>query len=330
MRPFSTVLTAAAVAVFGVILASSSPEISGDGERAREESEAAISAAGVDRSPPPRYSFFASPAGLRLPSAPLPTEALGPVRAWNPQEPQEPGGARNSQDPDGVSPLPEVREFFFTRAAYTGYRGRGGWGRRPSWAIDYPEADHHFMTVLKRLTNLDGYDWDNAIRLEDPELRRFPFLYALEVGYMDLTEPEVRGLRDYLDAGGFLVIDDFWGMREWDNFVYNMSRVLPGREIEDLSLDHPLFNVFYDITEVRQTPAIGRGVNGRPTWESPDSKVPMVKGIHDDDGRLMVVINWNTDLGDAWEHAENPFYPLEYSTYAYQVGVNMVVYGMSH
>ncbi|MBT8336602.1 MAG: DUF4159 domain-containing protein [Gemmatimonadetes bacterium] len=252
------------------------------------------------------------------------------MRAWSPQEPQEPGGARSSQEPDGVSPLPEVREFFFTRAAYTGYRGRGGWGRRPSWAIDYPEADHHFMTVLKRLTNLDGYDWDNAIRLEDPELRRFPFLYALEVGYMDLTEPEVRGLRDYLDAGGFLVIDDFWGMREWDNFVYNMSRVLPGREIEDLSLDHPLFNVFYDITEVRQTPAIGRGVNGRPTWESPDSKVPMVKGIHDDDGRLMVVINWNTDLGDAWEHAENPFYPLEYSTYAYQVGVNMVVYGMSH
>ena len=308
MRPFPTVLAAAAVVLTGTILASSSPESSGDSERARE----------VRPTPqlPPSAEFFAAPAGLRLPQTP--PRGLGLPDPQNPQDPQ-------------LGPLPEVREFFFTRAAYSDFRGGWGWGRRgPAWATDYPKADRQFMVVLKRLTNLDGYDSDNAIRLDDPNLRRFPFLYALEVGYMDLTAPEVEGLRDYLDAGGFLVIDDFWGMREWENFEYNMARVLPGRAIEDLTLDHPLFNVFYDITEVRQTPAIGRGVNGRPTWERPDATVPMVKGIHDDEGRLMVVINWNTDLGDAWEHAENPFYPLEYSTYAYQVGVNMVVYGMSH
>jgi hypothetical protein len=250
-------------------------------------------------------AFFGAPAGLRLAD-------------------QVPG-------PD--TPFPEIREFFFTRVAYSGYGGGfgGGWGRRrQAWATDYPDADRHFMTVLKRLTNLDGYDYENVVQLNDDALRRFPFIYALEVGYMDLSEPEVRGLRNYLDAGGFLVIDDFWGLQEYENFEYQMARVLPGRSIVDIPLEHPLFNAFYDIAEVRQTPAIGRGVNGRPTWERTDAKIPMVKGIYDDHDRLMVVVNWNTDLGDAWEHAENPFYPLEYSTYAYQVGVNMVVYGMSH
>lgn len=247
-------------------------------------------------------AFFGAPAGLQL----------------------------TDQLPGPDSPFPEIREFFFTRVAYSGYGGGFGRGRRNSWSTDMPAADRHFMTVLKRLTNIDGYDYENVIQLHDPDVRRFPFLYALEVGYMDLSEPEVRGLRDYLNAGGFLVIDDFWGLQAFANFERQMARVLPGRPIVDIPLEHPLFNSFYDIEEVRQTPAIGRGVNGIPTWEQPDAKIPMVKGIYDDHDRLMVVINWNTDLGDAWEHAENPFYPLEYSTYAYQVGVNMVVYGLSH
>jgi hypothetical protein len=314
VRPFSTVLAAAAVVLPGAILALSSPSPKGDSARAPDAPSAA-------RTPAPAGpTFYSPPSGLRLPT-------------WDPAAAQQPMGAQGPatvQEPGSQSPLPEVREFFFTRAAYTGYRGGWGWGGRPTWATDYPKADRQFMVVLKRLTNLDAFDYENAIRLDDPGLRRFPFLYALEVGYMDLTEPEVRGLRSYLEAGGFLVIDDFWGGREWDNFYYNIQRVLPGREIIDIPMDHPLFSVFYDIEEVRQTPAIGRGVNGNPTWERPDAQVPLVRGILDDDGRLMVVINFNTDLGDAWEHAENPFYPLEYSTYAYQVGVNTVVYGMSH
>lgn len=221
-----------------------------------------------------------------------------------------------------------VHEFFFTRAIYSG--SRGGWGRRgQSWATDYPKADHQFMVVVKRLTNIDGYDYHNAVRLDDPNLRRFPFLYALEVGYMRLSSPEVEGLRNYLLAGGFLVIDDFWGTREWANFVHEIRRVLPGREIEELSVDHPLFDAFYHIEEIRQVPGFGRGIAGRPTFER-DGYTPHVYGIHDDDGRLMVVVNFNTDLGDAWEHAESPYYPLEYSTYAYEMGVNMIVYGLSH
>jgi Domain of unknown function (DUF4159) len=218
-------------------------------------------------------------------------------------------------------------EFFFTRAVYTNDR-QNWWGGPGSWAIDYPKADRQFLVVLRRLAKLDAYEWENAVRLDDPALRRFPFVYALEVGYMRLTQPEIHGLRSYLEAGGFLVIDDFWGTREWQNFEYQMSLVLPGRPIEDVPPDDDLFRTFYNIEEVLQVPNIRNGIAGWGTSEG-DGYVPYVKGIRDDDGRLMVVVNWNTDLGDAWEHAENPRYPLRYSTFAYEMGLNMIIYAMT-
>ncbi len=221
----------------------------------------------------------------------------------------------------------EWHEFYFTRAVYSSY-GRGWGGRSRSWAIDYPKSDRQFLTVLKRLTNLDAYDDENAIPLNDPQIRRFPFLYALEVGYMSMSQPEVEGLRDYLLAGGFLVIDDFWGSQEWAQFEFQMKLVFPERPIIDLDLDHTVFNTFYEIDEILQVPAYGRYYGGQ-TWER-DGYVPFVKGIEDDDGRLMVIINWNTDLGDAWEWAEQPDYPVPYSTFAFQMGVNMIVYAMTH
>jgi hypothetical protein len=242
---------------------------------------------------------------------------------------QRPRGLPDQQEVE--LPVPdEYREFYFTRAIYRDYATNSFWSRRqPSWAIDYPKADRQFLTVLKNLIDIDAYDRDNAVRLDDPRVRRYPFLYALEVGRMDMSDAEILGPRGYLEAGGFLVIDDFWGAREWANFEYQMSRVLPGFRIEELPMDHPIFNMVYDIEEIRQVPNVGNGTRGGPTWECRGC-YPRVFGIHDDAGRLMVVINWNTDLGDAWEWAENPYYPLEYSTFAYEMGVNMVVYGMSH
>ena len=221
------------------------------------------------------------------------------------------------------APPPDWHEFYFTRAAYSS--GGSFFRRRASWATDYPKADRQFLTVLKRLTNLDAYEGEHAVRLTDPELRRFPFLYGVEVGYMDMSPEEVSSLRSYLDAGGFLVIDDFWGTREWLQFEYQMRLVFPDRQIIDLELDHPVFNTYYEIDEILQVPAYGRF----RTYEQ-DGFVPYAKGIEDDTGRLMVMINWNTDLGDAWEWAEQPDYPLQFSTYAYQMGVNMIVYAMSH
>jgi hypothetical protein len=100
-------------------------------------------------------------------------------------------------------------------------------------------------------------------------------------------------------------------------------------EIVDMDITHPIFTTFYEIDEIIQVPNVGQGERGGPTSER-DGFIPQVKGIYDVNGRLMVIINWNTDLGDAWEWADNPRYPLKYSTYAYEMGVNFIVYAMSH
>jgi hypothetical protein len=224
-------------------------------------------------------------------------------------------------------------EFYFTRGAYSGGGGGFGYGYgRPRWATDYPEAEYYFTALVDRLIDMDVFTkagGRNPMYLDDPKLRDFPFLYIVEPGYMNLTDAEVRGLRGYLEAGGFLMMDDFWGSRETANVEYQLARVLPGRPIVDLPLEHPLFHTVYDIEEIRQVPNVSNGRSGGPTWER-DGRVPLVRGIFDDEGRLMVVINQNTDLGDAWEWAEDPYYPLDYSTYATEVGINTVVYAMSH
>lgn len=305
MRPFvSSFVALAAVSLSGVALAGVSLPAPQAGE-----AEVRISAEQARTSSPSTSSLQARTPPLRA----------RPPAAQRPQLAQE------------EALPPEPRAFFFTRAIYSDYGRRfgGGWGGRPNWAIDYPKADRQFLVVLKRLTNLDAFSTENAVRLDDPALRRYPFLYALEVGRMNLTQEEVRGLRDYLSAGGFLVIDDFWGPREWANFEGEMARVLPGRPIVDVPPDHAIFRSFYDIDEILQVPNLRNGTRGGPTAECYGC-APAVRGIFDDDGRLMVVINWNTDLGDAWEWAENPYYPLRFSTFAYQMGVNMIIYAMSH
>ena len=166
------------------------------------------------------------------------------------------------------------------------------------------------------------------IAIDDPNLRDYPFLYLLEVGALSLDEKQARSLRGYLLAGGFLVIDDFWVSRAWANLEHQMGRVFPDRPIVEVPLDHPVFHAFYDIDEVLQIPNVYQASEGL-TYEY-DGRVPHVRGIFDDEGRLMVLVNWNTDLGDAWEWADLPRYPLRYSTYAFEIGINFVIYGMSY
>ena len=237
------------------------------------------------------------------------------------------------------APPEAFHEFHFTRGKYTDgrlprdfpYLGDGG----PTWSTDFPKGDRQFMQVVRRLSGVDASEWENPVALEDPGLRRYPFLYMLEMGKARLTDEEVLGLRSYLEAGGFLVVDDFWGSREWASFQSQMSRVLPGRPIVDVPPDHLLFHVLYDIDEdILQIPNLGyayeiqRGNRNPPTHEQ-DGFEAHVRGIFDEKGRLMVAINWNTDLGDAWEHAENPYYPLKFSTFACALGLNMIIYGMT-
>jgi hypothetical protein len=223
------------------------------------------------------------------------------------------------------------REFHFTRAIYSAGGGGGffGFGRAArAWCTDHPKAEEQFLEVLDRLTGVDAHRWGNAIHLDDPALRKYPILYMLEVGYMGMTPAEVEGLRGFLLAGGFLIVDDFWGTREWQNFEREMARVLPEFPIVELPMDHPVYRAFYQVDTVIQVPAFRRNGDYSRTWEQ-DGYEARNFGIFDDRGRLLVAVNWNTDLGDAWEWMEQPTYPLRFSTYAYQIGVNYIVYGMS-
>ena len=214
-------------------------------------------------------------------------------------------------------------EFYFTRVVYSSSWRWGG-----SWSTDFPKADRQFMLAVNSLIDISAAEHENPVRLDDPNIRRFPFLYVLEVGGMSLSRSEAQGLREYLLAGGFLVVDDFWGSWEWANFEREIRRVLPEYRIVEMPPDHPIFNAVYRIREVMQVPAINNYWNGR-TWEQ-DGYVAHARGIFDEDGRLMVIINWNTDLGDAWEWFERPEYPLKFSSFAVQMGVNFIVYAMSH
>lgn len=222
-------------------------------------------------------------------------------------------------------------EFYFTRSIYTDDFGmnnlEGG-----SWSIDFPEADQHFSLLLSRLSNIDNSLDENAVQLTDPELFNYPFIYALEVGAMQLEAEEIQSLRNYLHSGGFLLIDDFWGSWAWQNLVDQMQLVFPDRSITDIPSSHPIFNLVYDVEEIQQVPNFHNGVaferTGRTHEE--DGYRPHIRAIFDDDGRIMVLINWNTDLGDAWEWADHPEYPFHFTTYSAKLGVNIVVYAMTH
>jgi hypothetical protein len=248
----------------------------------------------------------------------------------------------------GPRPSRAYHEFYFTRGEYTsGFGGRGGFGGGGfgrggggggggGWTTDYPKADRQFINVVQRLGKLDICPWEHPVSLDSPSLRYYPYVYILEVGSINLTPAEEKNLREYLLAGGLLIVDDFWGLQQWAPFQAQMSHMLPEYPIKEIPLDDLLFRIFYKISEVRQTPNVrnaedvSRGVPGAHTWEQASDINPHVRGIYDEKGRLMVVINYNTDLGDAWEWAEDPLYPLSMSTYAMQVGLNMIIYAMAH
>jgi hypothetical protein len=223
-------------------------------------------------------------------------------------------------------------EFYFTRLIYPS--GGGGFGfRGRSWAVDYPEADYKFMWGVERMTNISVHPNENAVAISDPKLFDYPYLYIVEPGRnggMNLNPREVQTLREYLDRGGFLHIDDFWGLYEFSNFEREMKKLFPDRPMEQIPLTHEIFHTFFDVTEVSQIPGVGAACGGGRTWQDSSDIRPRILGISDEKGRLMVVITYNSDLGDAWEHMDEPCYPETYSAQAYRMGINFIVYAMSH
>jgi hypothetical protein len=258
--------------------------------------------------------------------------------------------------PESFMPRPEMKadtaaEFYFTRLVYS----ENGWRRRPTmrkppfeyacpefgggkffppqgwgWATDFPGADCKFMGGVHRLTGARVHPNPNVMTIMDPRLFDFPFAYAVEVGGMELSGEEAARLREYLLRGGYLFADDFWGGWQKENFVNQMRKVFPDRELEELPLTHPVFHTFYDLDGVMQIPNVGQGCYGGPTWQEPDDREPRIYGMHDDAGRLMVVVTYNSDLGDAWEYMDLPCYPEAFSGWAYRAGVNFMIYSMTH
>jgi len=233
------------------------------------------------------------------------------------------GTALRADSSEPVADTSEFEEFRFVRLAYSG----GEFGAR-SWLTDWPDAEQHLLGGVRRLTRIKTADDGIRMGIMDDKLFDYPWIYAVEVGQWHLDEDEAARLRDYLLRGGFLMVDDFHGTYEWESFLASMRRVFPDRPIVDIPQTHSVFHVVYDLNDRVQIPGIGANMRG-VTYER-DGYSPQWRGIFDDAGRLIVAINFNMDLGDAWEHADTPEYPVTYTTRAYQYAINYILYAMTH
>ncbi len=227
--------------------------------------------------------------------------------------------------------------FTFVRIKYHSTGGRGYWGGR-RWSIDFPDSDLNLSFRLQQMTSLKVDPDARVIELTDKALFDFPWIYMVEPGALEFTDEEVPILRQYLLNGGFLMVDDFWGEDEWENFYREIKRVFPEREPEELPMEHPIFHCVFDLKMTKnelQVPNIGTGTRSARTgvtWERWDAREVHIKGIFDDRRRLMVIICHNTDNGDGWEReGENEYYFREFSEKkAYPLGINIVFYAMTH
>jgi len=215
-------------------------------------------------------------------------------------------------------------EFAFARLRYRSYGGR----RRPSWGTDSNKAERQFVRGVRRLTRIHTRSVEEIVDVDSDEVFNWPWLYAVEVGHWELSEAQAQRLRKYLDRGGFLMVDDFHGSYEWSVFLASLQRVFPDRPVVDVANEDEIFHVFYDLNERFQVPGLQYVYSGR-TYEK-DGVAPQWRAIYDDKGRIQVAICHNMDLGDAWEWADSPQYPEPFASLAFRIGINYVIYPMTH
>ncbi|HUQ92741.1 MAG TPA: DUF4159 domain-containing protein [Bryobacteraceae bacterium] len=223
----------------------------------------------------------------------------------------------------------EKTEFWFARLRYPNFRGGSNlYQARGNWTVDYPKAERQFVQGVRRLTRVHTRSVESVVDLESDEIYNHPWVYAVEPGHWDLPENQTKRLRDYLLRGGFLMVDDFHGTFEWDIFTASLSRVFPDRTVVDIENRDAIFHTIYDLDERFQVPGAIMFYTGR-TYEY-DGYEAKWRAVYDDKGRIMVAICHNMDLGDAWEWADRPQYPERYTSFAYRVGINYIIYAMSH
>ena len=216
--------------------------------------------------------------------------------------------------------------FAFVRVKYETAPGGYWWRGQPSWAHGYPTAEANLMQIMNNVSYLGAHDEIDTIALDDPELFKYPIAYIIEVSWWTLTDKEAAGLRAYMQKGGFVIVDDFkvygdFGSPGWDVFEANMRRVLPDVRFYEMSATHPIFHSFFEIDDLGIVP------------QAYNSGRPIFRGVFQDNDptrRLQMIINYNTDVSQFWEWSGTGLRPIDQTNEAYKLGVNYIVYGLTH
>jgi hypothetical protein len=218
---------------------------------------------------------------------------------------------------------PSIPDARFRHAGWDWTQGHS------SWTNDYPRADRHFVEAVGRLTRLQVRSVEQPVNIDDPgELFNYPWLYAVFVGEWDISDQQAANLREYLLRGGFLMCDDFWGSQDWSIFEKSMRKIFPDRPVVEIPSSDAIFHTVYNLDNRYQVPGEWGVRTGVPFRN--DGYEARWRGIYDDKGRVMVAISFNSDLGDSWEWADDPEYPEQYSALGIRLGVNYIVYSMTH
>jgi Domain of unknown function (DUF4159) len=221
----------------------------------------------------------------------------------------------------------EKTEWTFARFHYDlGYEFAGRFER---WAADYPKADRQFIMGVRRLTRLQSRSTEQIVDANSDDLFDWPWIYVEDGGAWEFTDAQAKRLREYLMRGGFMMVDDSHGDSEWETVVEGLHMILPGRPIEDLANPDEIFHVVYDLDDRVQIPGT-RYIWGYRWRYTVDSATPQWRAIRDDKGRIIVAICHNSDVGDAWEWADSAQYPEHEASVAYRIGVNYIIYAMTH
>jgi hypothetical protein len=229
------------------------------------------------------------------------------------------------QDPvDDPPDAYEKTEFAFGRLRYRAFREGGPYAR---WGIDANKSDRLFVEGLRRLTRVHTRSIEEIVDIDSDEIFNWPWMFAVAAGDWRLSPEHATRLRAYFDRGGFLMVDDFHGDREWASFMAGIRQIIPDAKVIELEDKDPIFHIVYDLTKRVQIP--GANVVNGPGYER-GGVVPHWRAVVDDKGRVIVAICFNMDVGDAWEFADSPEYPERFASEAYRLGINFVLYAMTH
>jgi hypothetical protein len=222
--------------------------------------------------------------------------------------------------------IPYDGRFTFVRVNYTTAPGGYFYRGEPAWAHGYPLAEQNLMAILNEISFLGPHVQEiNSLRFDDPALCQYPVAYVIEPDWWSMTDSEGKALREYLQKGGFLIVDDFKGRNfrgggGWEAFEQNMRRAIPDARFVDLDLSHPIFHAFFEIQSLRIPQAY---VNGEAIF----------RGLFEDNDpakRLQVIVNFNTDISQFWEWSGTGLRSISDTNESYKLGVNQIIYGMTH